>query len=90
VAQCSARWMSDGRVQEGPAVQRFDADGRRAGYWVPGAHEIHLSRGLSAGEVIRVCAHEVSHWWRNWDASEDMARLDADWLARRYRERLAA
>ena len=91
VAQCSARWMSDGRVQEGPAVKWFDPDGRRAGYWRPGDDAIHLSRGLSWGEVIRVTAHEAAgHWWHNWDSSEATAKLAEEYVQRRYLEQLAA
>jgi len=91
VAQCSARWMSNGRVQEGPAVKWFDPDGRRAGFWVPGADEIHLSRGLSWNEVIRVTAHEAAgHWWHNWDSSEATAKQAEKYVERRYHERLAA
>jgi hypothetical protein len=89
-AQCGARWLTGGVLQEGPAVKRFDPDGRRAGFWQPGSDEINISRGLTLEQTIRTTMHEVSHWWRNWDASEDSARFDADWLTRRYFERLAA
>jgi hypothetical protein len=91
VAECSARWMSNGLVQEGPAVKWFDPDGRRAGYWRPGDDAIHLSRGLSWREVIRVCAHEAAgHWWHNWDPSEETAKLAERYIERRYLERLNA
>jgi hypothetical protein len=89
-AQCGARWLSDGVVQEGPAVKWFDYDGQRAGWWQPGTDEINISRGCTLEETVVTVMHEVAHWWRNWDRSEDAAQLHADHLARRYMERLAA
>ena len=84
VSNFAARELSHGAVKEGPVVCWFDYDGERAGYFRPGEDAIHISRGLEAKRVISTVAHEVSHWWRLWDASEESARSDAEWITRRY------
>lgn len=83
-AQCAARWLSNGAMEEGPAVKWFDNDGKRAGYWIPGADEIHINRVLGPGEIVRVVGHETEHWWAAWDPSEARAKAAGEYVARRY------
>jgi hypothetical protein len=90
VAQCGARWLTGGVIQQGPAVKWFDFDGKRAGYWTPGSDEIHISRGLDLKRTIMTCGHEVGHWWYAWDPSEETARTASEFITNRYLEKMEA
>ena len=89
-AQDGTRWLTGGVLQEGPSVKFVPFDGKRLGYWRPGDDVVHVARGLSAEQTISTVMHEVSHWFRAWDPSEDMARSDADHLTRRFMRQFAA
>jgi phage head maturation protease len=90
VAQCGARWLTGGVIQQGPAVKWFDFDGKRAGYWTPGSDEIHISRNLGLKQTIMTCGHEVGHWWYAWDPSEETARTASTFITKRYLEKMEA
>jgi hypothetical protein len=85
-----ARWLTDGRLQEGPNVVFFDPDlynGKRAGFTKQGSDEIHIARGLSFEETLATVAHEVSHAVSY--SCEAEAQVDERWLTRRYLESIA-
>jgi phage head maturation protease len=85
VAAKAVRWISGGRMQEPPIVRFFDFDGRRGGYFDPTEPDsIFVSRGLADLETISATAHEVAHWLRPWDAGEEVPRIEAESVVRRY------
>lgn len=86
-AECAARWLSDGRLQQGPLIKWFDPDGRRMGFYNPlRPDEISISRDLTEKETVITVAEETAHWFRPWEPSELLAKTDAEWIARRYLE----